>query len=223
MTEHFSSPQWVDLVRGVAADEIAGAMNAHLGGGCLDCVESYRLWNGMAVFAHAERALTPPEDAVRVARSYLAQQVFASSHQSPGSSRSLASAIIATLLFDSVKAAPAGVRAAASAYSRHLLFAARSLAIDVHIDAAAQAGAFVLAGQIIDKSRPDGPFARATVSLLEGDITIGTFETNEFGEFQFTFELRTNLTLQVTLDHDVVTLPLDTLTDSSNPSSRDKE
>jgi hypothetical protein len=224
MTEHFSSPQWVDLVRGLAADEVRGAMNTHLRDGCPACVKAYRLWHGMALFAGEERALTPPEDAVRVAKSYLAQHRIAHGAVPPATERPFASAIIATLLFDSLQAVPAGVRASVASYSRHLLFGAQSLAIDLHIDAGSRPGSFMLAGQIIDKSSPDGPFARATVSLVDGDITVSTFETNEFGEFQCTFELRQNMKLQVALQHEIVALPLEVLFDpSSPPSSRDEE
>jgi len=223
MTEHFSSPQWVDLVRGLASDEVRGAMETHLREGCADCVEAHRLWHGMALFAKEERALTPPEDAVRVAKSYLAPNRNAQPAEPPAGARSFASAIIATLLFDSLQAVPAGVRAAAASYSRHLLFGAQSLAIDLHIDGGSRPGSFMLAGQIIDKSSPDGPFARATVSLVDGDIAISTFETNEFGEFQCTFELRPNMKLHVALEHDIIALPLEVLFDPSNPSSSRSE
>jgi hypothetical protein len=223
MTEHFSSPQWVDLVRGLAADEVRGAMDTHLREGCADCVEAYRLWHGMALFAKEEHALTPPEDALRVAKTYLAQQRIGQSAEPPAGARSFASAIIATLLFDSLQAVPAGVRASVASYSRHLLFGAQSLAIDLHIDAGSRPGWFMLAGQIIDKSNPEGPFARATVSLVDGDIAMSTFETNEFGEFQCTFELRQNMKLHVALEHEIVALPLEVLFDPSNPPSREKE
>ena len=222
MTEHFSSPQWVDLVRGLAVDEVKGAMDTHLREGCPNCVEAYRLWRGMAAFAEDERAFTPPEGALRVAKSYLAEQGLASSQRSRSewSSRPVT---IATLLFDSLQAVPAGVRAAA-AYSRHLLFGAKSLAIDLHIDSGSRPGWFLLAGQVIDKSNPDGPFGRAVVTLMEGDLQVSTFETNEFGEFQCAFDLRKNMKLQVALDHDVVSLPLEVLFDpSSGPSEKRQE
>jgi len=188
-------------------------METHLREGCPDCVEAHRLWQGMATFADAERAITPPEHAIRVAKSYFTHQ-----HK-----RSFASAVMATLLFDSLQAVPAGVRAAA-VNSRHLLFGAQSLAIDLHIDPASRPGWFQIAGQIIDKSSPDGPFARAVVAVIEGDLTTDRFETNEFGEFQGTFELRNNVRLQVTLEHQVVSLPLEVLFDPSNPlTSADEE
>ena len=222
MTEHFSSPQWVDLVRGLAADDVKGAMDTHLREGCPDCVEAYRLWRGMAAFAEDERAFTPPEGALRVTKSYLAEHGLASSQHS-GSEWSSHPVIIATLLFDSLQAVPAGVRAAA-AYSRHLLFGAKSLAIDLHIDSGSRPGWFLLAGQIIDKSNPDNPFGRAVVTLMEGDLQLSTFETNEFGEFQCAFDLRKDMKLHVVLDHDVVSLPLDVLFDpSSRPSSEKRQ
>jgi hypothetical protein len=198
-------------------------MDTHLREGCRDCVEAYHLWHGMALFAKEERALTPPEDAVRVVKSYLAQQRIAQPAEPPAGARSFASTIIATLLFDSLQAVPAGVRAAAATHSRHLLFGAQSLAIDVHIDAGSRPGSFLLAGQIIDKSSPEGPFARATVSLVDGDLVVSTFETNEFGEFQCTFELRPDMKLHVALEHEMVTLPLQVLFDPSNPSSSRSE
>jgi hypothetical protein len=198
-------------------------MDTHLREGCPDCVEAYHLWHGMALFAREEHALTPPEDAVRVVKSYLAQQRIAQPAEPPAGARSFASAIIATLLFDSLQAVPAGVRASVASHSRHLLFGAQSLAIDLHIDAGSRPGSFLLAGQIIDKSNPEGPFARATVSLVDGDLVVSTFETNEFGEFQCTFELRSNMKLHVALEHEIVTLPLETLFDPSNPSSSSSE
>jgi len=224
MTEHFSSPQWVDHVRGLTADEVKGAMDTHLRDGCPTCVDAYRLWHDVVTFAEEERALTPPEHALRVAKSYLAQHNFANSPQPQGSGRSVPSAIIATLLFDSLQAVPAGVRASAAAHARHLLFGAKSLAIDLHIDAGARAGSFLLAGQVIDKTNPDSPFARAVVSIVDGDLTISTFETNEFGEFQCTFDFRPNMKLLVTLEHEMISLPLDALFNPLDPSaSRDEE
>ena len=198
-------------------------METHLREGCPDCAEAYRLWQDMAAFADAERAIMPPENAIRVAKSYFAQQGLAGSSVPSGNERPFASVVMGTLLFDSLQAVPAGVRAAA-AYSRHLLFGAQSLAIDLHIDSASRPGWFQLAGQVIDKSSPDGPFARAVVAIMEGDLTVSSFETNEFGEFQATFELRHNIALQVTLEHQAVSLPLEVLFDRSNPlTSTDEE
>jgi len=74
--EHFTSPQWVDLVRGQLAEEVATEMDRHLRAGCTTCVAAFDAWQGLAVFAREEREIAPPDDVVRVVKSYLAQRRF---------------------------------------------------------------------------------------------------------------------------------------------------
>jgi hypothetical protein len=130
--------------------------------------------------------------------------------------------MLATLVFDSMQAAPAGVRST-GAYSRHVLFAAQSLAIDLHIETASKAGWFLLAGQIADSSRPDQIPRPIDLSLVQGDTEISAFQTNEFGEFQCTFDRRADLTLLLALESGEVALPLDVLFTPSNPKSSSTE
>jgi hypothetical protein len=127
--------------------------------------------------------------------------------------------MLATLVFDSLQASPAGVRAT-GAYSRHVLFSAHSMAIDLHIETASKAGWFLLAGQIADSSRPDQLPRPIEMSLVQGDTEISAFTTNEFGEFQCTFDRRSDLTLLFALEGGDVALPLDMLfTPSSSVKS----
>src|SRR5262245_53979859 len=128
MRQHFTGPQWVDLVRGQLTGEIADDMDRHLRMGCQECVAAFDAWQGFAVFAVEERESTPPADAVRVAKSYLAQHKLAGR---PNSIAWWASTPLATLVFDSRQTASAGVRAAATAFSRHLVFSANSLIVDL--------------------------------------------------------------------------------------------
>lgn len=223
MTDHFSSPQWVDLVRGLLAGDTREAMDRHLRDGCAECLEAYSAWSGLAVFAEEERGVEPPTEALRVAKSYLGQQGLRDGHADvPGRRRAWAPSVLATLVFDSMQAAPAGVRASA-AYSRHLLFAAQSLAIDLHIETASKPGWFLLAGQVADSSCPDRLLRRVELSLVDGDAEISTFQTNEFGEFQCTFDRRKDLTLLFSLESGAIALPLDVLFDPSNPLSSSTE
>jgi hypothetical protein len=209
MTEHFSSPQWVDLVRGLLGEDTKIEMNQHLRAGCEECREAFAAWSGFATFAEAEAGFEPPRDAIRVVKTYLGQQ-----HVREGRTvmrrRSWGPSMLATLVFDSMQAAPAGVRAGGG-YSRHVLFAAESMAIDLHIETASKAGWFVMAGQIADSNRPDQLPRPIELSLVEGDTEISAFQTNEFGEFQCTFDRRNDLTLLVALDGGEVALPLDAL------------
>jgi hypothetical protein len=221
MTDHFSSPQWVDLVRGLLNEDVKAEMDQHLRDGCEQCREAFAAWSGFAMFAEVEPGFEPPRDAVRVAKTYLTQQQVRDGHTAMPR-RSWKPSMLATLVFDSMQAAPAGVRST-GAYSRHVLFAAQSLAIDLHIETASKAGWFLLAGQIADSSRPDQIPRPIDLSLVQGDTEISAFQTNEFGEFQCTFDRRADLTLLLALESGEVALPLDVLFTPSNPKSSSTE
>jgi hypothetical protein len=219
MTEHFSSPQWVDLVRGLLAEDLRDEMDQHLRAGCETCHDAHTAWQRFAVFADEESGFEPPRDAVRVSKTYLAQQNIQDGRTGTARRRAWAPSALATLVFDSMQAtAAAGVRAG-TGYSRHLLFAAQSLAIDLHVETASKPGWFLLAGQVADSSRPDQLPRAIELCLVDGDREISTFKTNEFGEFQCTFDRRKNLTLLFALESGAIALPLDVLFNPSSPSS----
>jgi hypothetical protein len=158
-----------------------------------------------------------------VAKTYLTQQNLLDGRTGTARRRAWAPSALATLVFDSMQAAaPAGVRAGAG-YSRHLLFAAKSLAIDLHVETASKAGCFLLAGQVADRNRPDQLPSAIELCLVDGDREITTFTTNEFGEFQCTFDRRNNLTLLFALESGAIALPLDVLFNPSNPLSSSSE
>jgi hypothetical protein len=216
MTDHFSSPQWVDLVRGLVTDEAKDEMDQHLRSGCEECREAYAAWYGLAVFAEEDRGFEPPRDAIRVVKTYLTQQSIRDGRTgSPAPRRAWGPSTLATLVFDSMQAMPAGVRAG-TGYSRHLLFAAQSLAIDLHVETASKAGWFLLAGQIADSARPDQAPHAIDLCLVDGDREISAFRTNQFGEFQCSFDRRQNLTLLFALEGGAISLPLDVLFAPSN-------
>jgi hypothetical protein len=195
-------------------------MDRHLRAGCTQCVAAFDAWQGLAVFAAEERALTPAPDAVRVAKSYFAQHTFAA----PLADRShpfvsWASATLATLVFDSHRAAPAGVRAAAT-FSRHVVFDAESLVIDLYIETASRDGWFVLAGQIVDRRDPARSVENIWLALVDDRQEISSFQTNQLGEFKCTFEFRRALKLLVYAGHNVVSLPIEALLNASTDSDR---
>jgi hypothetical protein len=216
MTNHFSSPQWVDLVRGLLSEDVKTEMDQHLRAGCDECRQAFATWSGFATFAEAEPGFEPPRDAVRVAKTYFAQQHVGHGQTVARRRQWTRPSMLATLVFDSMQAMPAGVRAS-GAYSRHLLFAAQSMAIDLHVETASKAGWFLLAGQIADSSRPDQLPRPIDLSLVDGATEIRAFQTNEFGEFQCTFDRRQELTLLFALEGGEVALPLDVL---FNPSTK---
>jgi len=218
MTDHFSLPQWVDLARGVLGEDVKAVMDQHLQTGCEQCRKAFATWSGFATFAQAEAGFEAPHDAIRVAKTYLVQQQVREGRTVAPRRQRLRWAgpsMLATLVFDSMQASPAGVRAGGG-YSRHLLFTAHQMAIDLHVETGSKAGWFQIAGQIADERKPDQPPRPIDLSLVEGDTEISAFQTNEFGEFQCTFDRRSDLTLLFALEGGEVALPLDTL---FNPSS----
>jgi hypothetical protein len=195
------------------------AMDRHLRDGCAECTEAHKVWNGLAVFAEEDRGLEPPKDALRVAKSYLAQHgIVNGTQQAAPSKRPWAPSILATLVFDSMQGAQAGARAG-TGHSRHLLFSAQSLAIDLHVETASKPGWFLLAGQIADSMHPDRLPRKVDMSLVDGRTEISAFQTNEFGEFQCTFDRRKDLTLLFALESGAIALPLDVLFNPSDPQS----
>ena len=222
MTDHFSSPQWADRVRGLVAEDLREEMDQHLQSGCDQCRRAYAAWHGFAVFADEESGFEAPRDAVRVSKTYLAQRNLLDGRTGTARRRAWAPSLLATLVFDSMQTAGAGVRSGAG-YSRHLLFAAHSLAIDLHVETASKSGWFLLAGQIADSSRPDQLPRKIDLCLVAGDLEISAFQTNEFGEFQCTFDRRKDLTLLLALDSGAIALPLEALFNPSNPLSSSTE
>ena len=222
MKDHFSSPQWVDRVRGRLEPRGVAGMDAHLRVGCRDCLAAFDTWQGVAAFAEEERSSTPPADAIRVVKSYLAQRNRLEDRPGP-STTPWAIATFATLVFDSLHASAAGVRAAA-AFTRHLVFEAKSLVVDLHVDETSPTGGVLLIGQVADSKDPGRVLENVWLSLVNERGEVSMFPTNEYGEFNCTFTRGRSLKLMVYAKSQVVAIPLDSLFDSTHdtpgPSER---
>jgi hypothetical protein len=206
---HFSSPQWIDLVRGVLAGDLKGDMENHLNSGCHECLDAHSLWQRFTRFAHDERKTAPPEEAVTAAKSLIAGTPDRDSDRSPWA---WAASFIPTLVFDSLQEAPVGVRAAAAPTGRYLLYAANDLMIDLHIDAGPRAGAVLLAGQVANAAQPGHPLPETRVALVKGKEELAVYRVNPLGEFHCEFERQAQLALLVTVQgRDPIVIPLERL------------
>lgn len=217
---HFSSPQWIDMVRGVLSGEARGVMESHLSDGCTECVETHGMWQRFSRFAELEKSAEPPEEAVQVAKSYVVVEEGAGTQSESQSVLEWASSLIPTLVFDSLQEAlPAGVRAGA-ATGRYLLYAANDLMIDLHIQSGAHVGAVLLAGQIANAARPGHPLPDLRVSLTKGKAEVTAYRVNALGEFHSEFQRDQNLALVVTAQgHEPIVIPLDRLFEPQNGSA----
>lgn len=128
--------------------------------------------------------------------------------------------VMATLLFDTFRQTPAsGVLRSGTSGSRHLLYRAGDLTTDLRLESSARRERILLIGQLADARRPSSGLSEARISLFCGPHELGAMHANEWGEFQYEFERRDDLTLSVVLRHrPAVLIPLDRLPFPPSPA-----
>jgi hypothetical protein len=197
--KHFSDASWTDFARNLVAPDTKMTMQQHIHEGCRKCANALNTWQIVHAITHAESALTPPSDVVRVVKSQFAAVA-------PGKSLGF------RLLFDSSLApVPAGMRGSVAA--RQFLYETDEYYIDLRVEALrvephreAHQGALV--GQILNRRGKQAAQGMA-VLLHDGKRPIAETSTNQFGEFQFEFEATNSLSISVRRDKsDAIVLPL---------------
>jgi hypothetical protein len=96
-----------------------------------------------------------------------------------------------------------GVRGAAAA-TTHLLFEEGNNMLDLHLKPAAERNLVSMAGQILNRARPDHIYENSIVAILRRNDELARTATNEFGEFQLVFSPGDNLMLTVSLEGEAV-------------------
>jgi hypothetical protein len=211
---HFSSPQWIDLVRDVMTGDVQRQMENHLLNGCAECHDAHKVWQKFAGFAQHENDIDPPDEAVQTAKLFIVNEDGMTRGQDTQSGWDWATSLIPTLVFDSLQEAlPAGVRAAAAAQSsRYLLYAASDLMIDLHVDVNRQSGLAVIVGQIANAAQPGQPLPDVRVTLVRAKKEITVYRVNAQGEFHAEFQREKNLALSITVQgREPIVIPLDRL------------
>jgi hypothetical protein len=190
--KHFNEAQWADFARNLLPSGERTAMQEHLDSGCKECADELRLWQEVSTFAKDEFAVTPPEGAVRIAKSH-----FAATPQTPGRVR---------LVFDSLlQPAMEGVRGAAAA--RQFLFETDKFYIDLRLDV--QTERLMLVGQIMNRSEAKLGVQDLPVHLHKGKLLLADTGTNQFGEFQFEVDASAELSISISAgSEDPIFLPL---------------
>lgn len=113
------------------------------------------------------------------------------------------------VLFDSmVHSRPTGIRASVVS-GRQFLYRIGSVYVDVQVDRSANSDRASLVGQMLDSSRPGQPMVGISVALLDKRQNLARTSSNHNGEFQFEFDLRSNLKLAIWMrDGHCVHLPM---------------
>lgn len=187
--EHFSSEDWADFVRGVAADR-GKNIASHLANGCRNCVAEFDIWNRFRSNAANDLFCAPPEALVRRLKLELSAQ---HARQEP-------SARLAQMVFDSfAQPLPVGVRSG-MAVARQLIYEGEGLTVDLRVQREPRTNKVCAVGQVLDKRVPHSSPSQGTVILWtsQGYPAVQT-NPNEQGEFQFEFEAQNRLHLSIAI------------------------
>ena len=211
---HFKDAQWVNYVRDIATPELQRSIQQHLSSGCVECLETEKLWSEVYSSAQREPDYTPPEHAVRLAKA---------SFTPVEPEKTSALGQIAELIFDSISQplAPAfrggGVEAVGSG-ARTLLYQSGDIRVDMWVEGRSPNRLNVM-GQVLNLHESDQMVSKAKVMLLEGERSLARTATNELGEFQLEFRLHDDmrLAIEVALGRNVI-IPLEIL-DTTHLSS----
>lgn len=192
--KHFSEADWADFVRNLAPSKARAAMRQHLDEGCKKCQKTVEVWQGVVAIAERESRLSPPADAVRVAKSQIAGVM---PQASPG----------VRLVFDSMlQPATAGLRGALAA--RQFLFETDDYYIDLRVEPRAAENRAYLVGQVLNRTGKRAAEA-LPVRLHQRKESIAETATNQMGEFQLEFQAAGEMYLAISRpDQDVIVLPL---------------
>jgi hypothetical protein len=198
--KHFTSSEWLDRARGVAAPEMVSTMQAHLEQGCPSCDEISSQMSRLVNISQREAQYEAPQETVRVAKALLSAHRLASSPR--------AETHFLRSVFDSA-AQPllAGVRGASA--GRQLLYQKENCCIDIRLEA--KAGRRIeLVGQVLDSGAIGRGLDQIPVSLQKGDRVFAHTLTNHFGEFRFLVEDADQVQMVVDVTEDrrlIVPLP----------------
>jgi hypothetical protein len=206
-SQHHSDVEWADFVRGLTAGPARASMKAHLSSGCRRCGRAAEAFGMVSAVARGEEAFGVPGHALRWATA-----VF--SLRQPERVQILPR-VLARLVFDSFgEPQPVGVRSLARV-SRQAMYRAGDYYVDLRMESEPGTHRVSLVGQIAGSKAGRRSFGNVPVVLAAGTGILARAVSNEFGEFQMSYEPSRRLRLYVPLNGDRgIEVPLSRLTDS---------
>jgi hypothetical protein len=189
--KHFPVSAWTDLARELASQDEAGALRAHLAGGCEPCRNLAGFLIRLAALSGRLAQGAVPENAVR-----LAKAIFPGYSAEPRR----VTRILAELIFDGrTTAVLAGLRSTWQVGSQSV-YRAGDCCLDLRIEPEASTSRAAVIGQISNYRLPANRMSDVTVRLKAGRLVVAEARSNEFGEFQLEYEQQERLQLCVYLD-----------------------
>lgn len=156
---------------------------------CSSCRATHDLFARVAVRMKADLQYEIPEYVIRNARA-----IFATSAPAK---RTLLQKLTASLVFDSLQQpALAGARSGTPGM-RHALYEAGDYSVDIRLEEERGSSRVNMVGQLALRSHTTDSFDGVPVMLMSGRKVVAEAVSNEFGEFQLSYEPRPQLKLHV--------------------------
>lgn len=188
---HYDITRWTDYLRGLVDAQEHNEMTDHLAE-CTRCRGTHDLLDRVAVRMKADLQYEVPEYAVRNVRALF------SANARPV--RSTLQKLVANLVFDSFEQPQLlGVRSAAARGTRHTLYEAGEYSVDLHLQEEHGSTRMNMVGQLALRSHTFGSLDKVPVKLLSGRQVVAEAVSNEFGEFQLSYEPKRQLKLHIPL------------------------
>jgi len=188
---HFSSRDWFEFVRGVAAPALKERMQQHLEFECDQCQNVLRLWQSTLEVATRLRAYEPPE--------HLVESVMAAFQTERRWSPVGPFTKLARLVSDSFRQPSLAAVRSSAPVSQQLVYEAEPFIIDLRLQSEPGRQRVSLIGQILNANKPSRTIEGVEVVLLSGNHEIAKNTTNALGEFDFEFGDEQGLQLYITL------------------------
>ncbi len=188
---HYDLTRWIDYLRGLVDVQEHSEMTRHLSE-CSSCRATHDLFARVAVRMHSDLQYEIPENVIRNARAIFAANAPAK--------RTLLQRLTGSLVFDSfLQPALAGARTGTPGM-RHALYEAGDYSVDIRLEEERGSTRVNMVGQLALRSHTSDALDRVPVMLLSGRKVVAESVSNEFGEFQLSYEPNPRLKLHVPIE-----------------------
>jgi hypothetical protein len=211
---HYDITRWIDYLRGLVDVQEHSEMTRHLSE-CKSCRATHDLFARVAVRMQSDLQYEIPEYVIHNARAIFPAVAPAK--------RTLLQKLTGSLVFDSFQQpALAGARTGTPGM-RHALYEAGDYSVDIRLEEERGSTQVNMVGQLALRSNTAESLDRVPVMLMSGRKIVAEAVSNEFGEFQLSYEPKPRLKLHVPIRHrkQCIELPLGSLV--TKPGKRSGE
>lgn len=185
---HYDVTRWIDYLRGLVDAQQHSEMTRHLSK-CSSCQETHDLFARVAVRMQADLQYEIPDYVIRNARAIFGLNAPVR--------RTVLQKLTGSLVFDSFQQpALAGARIGTPGM-RHTLYEAGDYSVDIRLEEERGSTQVIMVGQLALRSPASELLERVPVLLMSGRRVLAEAISNEFGEFQLSYEPGPRLKLKV--------------------------